>query len=320
MEYKRLGRSGLQVSNLGLGTWMTFGNQLGIAGAKDIVQAALRQGINFFDTAEGYEGGVAETLLGLALQDVPRDEFVVATKIYWGGDGPNATGLSAKRVLEGSRASLDRLGLEHVDILFCHRHDPDTPLAETMRALDILMRRGQVLYWGTSEWPVAAIEEALAICDRLGVPRPIAEQSEYNLARRQRVEGELRALREDEGLGICGYAPLAGGLLTGKYGVKVPAGSRLAQAEELEGRMSAGLTRAIAELAPISERVGCTKAQLAMAWAMTSPFADSQLFGVTGDQQLEENLAALCVARTLEPAVRSQIEAAFAGVLGPVSS
>lgn len=316
MEYRNLGPSGLKVSALSFGAWVTFGNQVDVDGAAELLRTAFDAGVNLFDNAEVYAQGRAEEVMGAALRrlGLPRSELVISTKIFWGGDGPNQRGLSRKHLLEGTDASLRRLDLDYVDVLFCHRPDLHTPVEETVRAMDHLIRQGKVLYWGTSEWPAVRITEAVHLARRERLVPPIVEQPQYNLFHRDRVEREYATLLADPGLGTTIWSPLAGGLLTGKYLEGVPPGTRPTLPgyewlrDRFEGDAAAARLEAVRRLAPVAEELGASLAQLAIAWCLLNPAVSTVLLGASNRTQLVENLGALEVVPRLEPAVVDSIE------------
>ncbi len=320
MEYRYLGRSGLRVSALSLGAWVTFGHQMGEEQAAACMTAAFDSGVNFFDNAEVYADGEAETIMGRVLKRAgwPRSELVVSTKIFWGGDGVNQRGLSRKHILEGTDAALARLQLDYVDLVFCHRADLQTPLEETVWAMSHLITSGRALYWGTSEWSAERILEAAAIARREHLVPPVVEQPEYNMLHRDRVEREYLPLYERLGLGTTIWSPLGGGLLTGKYNDGVPPGSRptVAGMDWLRGRYEGQEARRnvakVKLLAPIAGELGCTLAQLALAWCLKNPRVSTVITGASRLAQVTENLAALAVVERLDDAVMERIEAILA--------
>ncbi|MEO0815416.1 MAG: aldo/keto reductase, partial [Myxococcota bacterium] len=269
MQYRYLGRSGLKVSALSLGSWVTFDTQLDVERAVDCMRAAFDHGVNFFDNAEAYAGGKAETLMGEAIKKAgwSRDELVISTKIFWGGEGPNQRGLSRKHIVEGLNASLRRLQLDYVDLVFCHRPDPHTPIEETVRAMSHVIDRGRAFYWGTSEWSAQQITEAYHIARREHLVPPLMEQPQYNMLTRDRVEREYAPLYRDIGLGTTIWSPLASGLLTGKYNDGIPEGSRFSieRFQWLKERvMGEGVEDKLAKiraLAAIANELGCSMAQ-----------------------------------------------------------
>jgi len=316
MEYRRLGGSGLRVSALSFGSWVTFGTQVDVEGAAACMRTALDAGVNFFDNAEVYAAGRSEEIMGSAIRHLGlrRSDLVLSTKIFWGGDGPNDRGLSRKHLLEGTDASLRRLGVEYVDLLFCHRADLHTPVEETVRAMDHLVRQGKVLYWGTSEWPAERILEAWHVARRERLTPPTMEQPQYHMFHRDRVEREYAPLYERIGLGTTAWSPLASGLLTGKYRDGIPAGSRptLEGYEWLRSSFESGEGRrriALAErLEPIARGLGGSLAQLAIAWCLRNPHVSTVILGASKVSQLEENLGALEVAARLDDGAMERIE------------
>ncbi len=316
MEYRRLGGSGLKVSALSFGAWVTFGPQMGIDEAHDCMAAAFDAGVNFFDNAEAYAGGRAEEIMGEVIRRAGwrRSDLVVSTKIFWGGQGPNDCGLSRKHLLEGADAALGRLGLDYVDLLFCHRADLHTPVEETVRAMDHLVRQGRVLYWGTSEWPAERILEAWHVARRERLTPPVMEQPEYSMLHRSRVEREYLPLFDRIGLGATTWSPLAGGLLTGKYLDGIPAGSRptLPGYDWLRGRFEGPRAErdlaTVRALAPVAADLGGTLAQLAIAWCLKNPHVSTVILGASRRSQLVENLAALAIADRLTPDTMMRIE------------
>lgn len=315
MEYRFLGRSGLRLSALSFGSWVTFGEQVGVDDAVRLLTVAYDAGINFFDTAEVYAHGEAERILGEVLRRTGwrRSDLVISTKIFWGGTGPNDRGLSAKHLVEGTEASLKRLGLDYVDLLFCHRPDVHTPVEETVWAMDRLVRQGKVLYWGTSEWSADRIRQAHAIARREHLVPPLMEQPQYNVFHRHRVEQEYAPLYDELGLGTTTWSPLASGLLTGKYDDGIPAGSRLSLPgyEWLREQMAPEWERRIAvsrRLADVAAELGCTRAQLAIAWCLVNDDVSTVILGASREEQLREDLAALDVVERLTPDVLERIE------------
>jgi len=316
MNYRRLGRSGLKVSTLSFGSWVTYGNQLDGAAARECMAAAWDQGVNFFDNAEVYAAGASETLMGEALKKLawPRLKYVVSTKFFWGiTDGPNEKStLNRKYLLHGIDASLKRLQLDYVDLVYCHRPDPHTPLEETVWAMHDMIQRGKALYWGTSEWSAADIAAAWHIAERHHLHKPVMEQPEYNLFHRERVEVEYARLYDDIGLGLTTWSPLASGLLTGKYRNGVPSDSRGAikrmqfLVPSLTDRKK---NEAVAQLETVAKELGCTTAQLAIAWCAANPRVSTVITGASKVEQVKENMKALDVVAKLKPAVMEKIEA-----------
>lgn len=312
MEYRRLGKAGIKLSALSLGAWVTYGGQVGQEVARECMAAAYDAGVNFFDNAEGYAGGEAEIVMGNVIKELGwrRESIVVSTKIFWGGDGPNDTGLSHKHVIEGVNNALKRFQLDYVDLVFCHRPDPNTPIEETVRAMDIVIKQGKAFYWGTSEWSAAEIMHADGVARQYGLTPPIMEQPQYNMFTRDRFEREYAPLYRDLGYGTTIWSPLASGLLTGKYNEGIPADSRAA----LEGYewLQRGITpekiEQVKALVPIANELGCTLAQLALAWCLANPNVSTVITGASRAQQVTENMKALDVLPKLTPEVLDRIE------------
>lgn len=307
MQYNRLGKAGIRLSELSYGSWITFGKQLGLNQVKKIMHAAFDAGINFFDNAESYAHGESEILMGKALAEFRREDLVVSTKIFWGGNGPNDTGLSRKHLIEGTKNALKRLKLEYVDLLFCHRPDPHTPIEETVLAMDYLIRSGLVFYWGTSEWSTDEIEYAFRIAEKLNCISPTMEQPKYNLFDRKRLEDDYQKLFNKYGLGTTTWSPLASGILSGKYNEGIPAESRLAKETWLVPHNFMNLIDITRELGTIALSLGCTLSQLAIAWCLKNPHVSSVITGATTIDQLEENLRATKVKDKLTPEIMQKI-------------
>lgn len=313
MNYRRMGRTGLKLSALSLGAWVTYGGQVGQESAEQCMAAAYEHGVNFFDNAEGYAGGNAEIVMGNAIKKLGwrRSDIVVSTKIFWGGDGPNDQGLSHKHIIEGANAALRRLQMDYVDLIFCHRPDPETPIEETVRAMDILIRQGKAFYWGTSEWSAADIMRADGIARQYGLTPPSMEQPQYNMFVRERFEEEYAPLYDELGYGTTIWSPLASGLLTGKYNNGIPANSRAAL-PGYEWLQKSTITperiAKVKQLAPIAADLGCTLAQLGLAWCLTNPNVSTVITGATRPEQVHENMAALEVAPKLTEEVLARIE------------
>ncbi len=316
MEYRHLGTSGLQVSTLSFGAWVTFGQQFGEDIAYECMKAAYDAGCNFFDNAEVYASGQAETLMGQAIKRAgwKRSDLVVSTKIFWGGDGPNDTGLSRKHIVEGTNAALARLQLDYVDLIFCHRPDIRTPIEETVRAMNFIVDQGKAFYWGTSEWSAAQIMEAYQIARREHLIPPTMEQPQYNMFERAKVEKEYARLYREIGLGTTIWSPLASGILTGKYGDGIPGGTRVTLpgyewlkeiVESPEGQARIAKTR---DLAPIAAELGCTLAQLAIAWCAKNPNVSTVITGASRPEQVVDNMQSLAVVAKLTPEVMERIE------------
>jgi len=320
MNYRRLGASGLKVSELSFGSWVTYGNQLGDDLARECMAAAYDAGVNFFDNAEVYAKGQSETIMGAVLKKMAwrRSSYIVSTKFYWGlNDGPNEKNtLNRKYLMQAIDGSLKRLGLDHVDLVFCHRADPDTPIEETVHAMHDIVAAGKALYWGTSEWTAAEIMAAWQIADRHHLHKPVMEQPQYNLLHRDRVEKEYARLYADIGLGTTIWSPLASGLLTGKYSDGIPPGTRgtLKGYEWLAERLSdPGKLAVVRRLAPIAADLGCTLAQMSLAWCLRNPHVSTVITGASRPAQVIENMKALDVVGKLSPDVMARIEAVLAG-------
>lgn len=318
MEYRKVGKWGLKISELSLGSWITFGNQLDFESAKTLVRRAFDAGINFFDTAEAYASGIAELMLGEIFKSFRRSDLVVSTKIFWGGNGPNDRGLSRKHLLEGTWASLKRLQMDYVDILYCHRPDPEVPMEEIVWTMDQILRSGLALYWGTSEWSAEQIESAHETARRLNCIPPIVEQPQYNLLVRERVEREYAPLYEKYGMGLTTFSPLASGLLSGKYLEGIPSDSRLAKYELLRkrfeetGLLSEKTFSKLLKLRDLAKELGCTLAQLSIAWILKNKNVSSIILGVSKLEQFEENIKAIQVKEKLTDDVMKQIETILA--------
>lgn len=316
MEYRYLGKSGLQVSALSLGAWVTYGGQVGEEIAYQCMEEAFKAGVNFFDNAEVYAHGEAERVMGNVIKKAgwQRSDLVISTKVFWGGRGPNKSGLSRKHVLEGVLASLDRLRLEYVDLIFCHRADIHTPIEETVWAMNYLINKGKALYWGTSEWSPDKIMEAYAIARQEHLIPPLMEQPEYNMFNRKRVERLYAHLYQEIGLGTTIWSPLDSGILTGKYNQGIPKDSRL----NLEGydwlvegyKSTEGeeKIKKVDQLMVIAEKLDCTMAQLALAWCLKNPNVSTVITGASKPEQVVENMAALEVVPRLTDEVMDQIE------------
>jgi voltage-dependent potassium channel beta subunit len=319
MQYRRLGRSGLQVSELSLGSWVTYHNQVDTHAATEMLAAAFDAGINFFDNAEVYALGQSEVVMGEAFKALkwPRLNYVVSTKFFWGIEREGNTvnrkdTLNRKYLMQAIDGSLKRMQLDFIDLVYCHRPDPHTPIEETVRAMSDMITQGKALYWGTSEWSAADIRAAYEIAERHHLHKPVMEQPQYNLFHRNRVEQEYARLYEDMGLGLTTWSPLASGLLTGKYKAGVPAGSRAAL--ESMAWMRDGLTdpaknAAVAELEKIATELGGNVAQLSIAWANKNPRVSTVILGASKIGQLHDNLGALALSPKLTPEVMARIEA-----------
>ena len=316
MEYRNLGKSGLKVSALSYGAWVTFGPQMNESIAADCMHRAYDAGVNFFDNAEVYADGVAEEIMGAVLTKTgwDRSSYIVSTKIFWGGEGPNQRGLSRKHIVEGTDAALKRFGLDYVDLVFCHRADLHTPVEETVWAMNHVIQQGKALYWGTSEWPAGRILEAYHVARREHLLPPVMEQPQYHLFHRDRFEKEYAELYDRVGLGTTIWSPLAGGLLTGKYSDGIPENTRstLKGYEWLRARFSGDEARVkiakVRQLTVIAEDLGCSMAQLAIAWCLTNPRVSTVITGASKPEQVTENMKAMEVVDKLTPEILDHIE------------
>ncbi|HEY5268794.1 MAG TPA: aldo/keto reductase [Anaerolineales bacterium] len=315
MKYRHLGRSGLKISELSFGSWVTFGNQMGEDLACECMTAAYGAGVNFFDNAEVYARGQSETVMGNVLKKLAwrRGSYLVSTKFFWGlHDGPNEKNtLNRKRLLDAMDGSLKRLQLDYVDLVFCHRPDPKTPIEETVWAMHDIVSRGKAVYWGTSEWSAAEIMEAWQIADKHHLHKPVMEQPQYNMFNRQKVETEYTRLYQDIGLGTTTWSPLASGLLTGKYNDGIPADSR-ANLKDYEW-LKPALTdperiSKVRNLAPIAADLGINMAQMALAWCLKNPHVSTVITGASRVEQVRENMEALDAVEKLSPEVLARID------------
>jgi voltage-dependent potassium channel beta subunit len=306
MTYRRLGRSGLQVSTLSYGSWVTFGGQQGLSAVVESMEAARAAGCNFFDNAEVYAGGESETLMGEALQQLgwDRETYVISTKFFWGivDDVNMKFTLNRKYLMQAIERSLERLNLDFVDLVYCHRADPDTPIEETVFAMHDIVSSGRALYWGTSEWSADEIRAAWEIAERHHLHKPVVEQPQYNLLHRDRVETEYARLYEDLGIGTTIWSPLAGGLLTGKYRDGIPDGSRATlsghgylQTKLEEDEAVATINRVV----EVADQLDCKPAQVALAWCAANPQVSTVITGASRPSQVVENMAALEVIDAL---------------------
>lgn len=322
MQYRRLGSSGLQISALSFGAWVTFGNQVDRSAARELLACAYDHGLNFFDNAETYAAGEAERVMGDALADLrfPRDSWCVSSKVYFGSvrdPSPSQHGLSRKHVMDACHQALKRLRVDYLDLYFCHRPDPDTPIEETVWTMDTLIRQGKVLYWGTSEWPAEDIRAAHEVARAHHLHAPTMEQPQYNLLHRDRVEVEYAPLYREFGLGTTTWSPLASGVLTGKYNGGIPKDSRMNTPgyEWLRERIDSPQGRAdlarVDKLLPIMKDLGVSPAQFAIAWCLKNPRVSSVILGASRRAQLEENLGALSAVDKLDDSVMRRIDAAL---------
>jgi voltage-dependent potassium channel beta subunit len=311
MHYRRLGRSGLKVSEISLGSWVTFGNQIEEQAAIDLLHVAYDQGVNFFDNADMYAQGQAERVMGQAIKDIPRETLVISSKVFWPTmPGPNGRGLSRKHILESVHASLQRLDTDYIDLYFCHRFDPDTPVEEVVQTMDILVRQGKVLYWGTSQWEASQVTQALGIARQSGMIAPTMEQPKYNLFHRKHVEVELEHVVKEYGLGLTTFSPLENGLLSGKYNDGIPVGSRATMEDMpwIRDQITPDRVATVRQLTSLAQELGITTAQLAIAWVLRRKEVSSVITGATRMEQMDENLIAADAVKYLSNDVLERIE------------
>lgn len=317
MEYRFLGRSGLKVSALSFGSWVTFGEQVDTDLAYNQMKTAYDAGVNFFDNAEAYEAGKSETIMGEVIQKAgwKRSDLVLSTKIFWGGEGPNDQGLSFKHIKEGTEAALKRMQTDYVDLIFCHRPDLHTPIEETVWAMNQVINEGKALYWGTSEWSADQIRKAYDFAKENHLRPPLMEQPEYNMFRRDKVEKEFSALYEDIGLGTTIWSPLASGLLTGKYNDGIPEGSRLdlekyswLRKQLLETEEGKEKLRKVEKLAKVSDDLGVPMPQLALIWCLKNPNVSTVITGASNVKQVEQNMKAMELVDKVDEAAMEKIE------------
>ena len=315
MEYRRLGSAGVKVSVLSLGSWVTYGNQVDVDAAVESMRIAYEAGVNFFDNAEAYAKGASETLMGTALRKLGwrRGSYLISSKFFWGlHDGPNEINtLNRKYLLEAIDGSLKRLGLDHVDLIFCHRPDPHTSMEEIVRAMNDIVASGRALYWGTSEWAADQIMEAWRIADKRNLYLPQMEQPQYNLFTRSKVEEEFTRLYDTIGLGLTTWSPLASGILTGKYNKGIPKGSRMTLPgySWLADNITEAKLQAVHALQPIADELGTSLACLAIAWCAANPRVSTVITGASGPNQIKDNLKALEIIPRLTPELMARIAA-----------
>ena len=303
MEYRRLGKSGLKISVFSFGSWVTFSNQLNEKAATELMEYAYDNGINFFDNAEIYANGNSEIIMGKILKKTgwSRDTYILSSKVFWGGEKPTQIGLSRKHITDGCHAALKRLQVEYIDLFFCHRPDPETPIEETVRAMDVLIQQGKVLYWGTSEWEAEQITEAYEIAEKFNLTPPTMEQPEYNLFNRGKIEKDYLPLYKKYGLGTTIWSPLASGLLTGKYNHGFPSNSRVYVKgyewlkEQFESEETIQKIGKVKELQPIAERLEISLTQLALGYCLKNPNVSTIILGASKKEQLKENLGTLSI-------------------------
>ncbi len=303
MEYRKLGKSGLHLSALSLGSWHPFGTALDLKAVKETVALAIDHGINFFDNAEVYDNGASELLVGQAIKGYRREDLILSTKIFWGGQGPNQTGLNWKHLVEGTKNSLKRLQLDYIDILFCHRPDPETPLEETLRAIETLIHQGLIFYWGTSEWSAKDIAESFRIAQDLYLTPPTVEQPEYNLFARERVEEEYAYIYKKYGLGTTVWRPLASGILA-DINLNIP------QPKWLKDEITPRKIEQAKKFIHLAHQLNCQPAQLAIAWCLKNPHVSSVILAMS-PTHLQENIRALEVQKVLTAEVLETIDLIF---------
>ena len=316
MEYRRLGKSGLRVSELSYGSWVTFSFQLDKVKAKKTMKHAYDAGINFFDNAEVYAAGESEKIMGDALKelDLGRDTYIVSSKVFFGGQAVTQRGLNTKHIRDGCDAALKRLKLDYLDLFFCHRPDFHTPVEETVRAMDVLIKQGKILYWGTSEWPADRIREAYLVAYKYGLTPPSMEQPQYNMFHRSKLEKEYLGLFDSEGMGTTIWSPLASGILTGKYNNGIPTGSRMSLPDykflrdNLESKEGANNIKKVARLSKISDKLGISMAQLSIAWCLKNNNVSTVILGATNTKQLDENLSSIDHKELLDDKTMNEID------------
>lgn len=317
MHYRRLGNTGLKVSEISLGAWLTFGGQIEDLTANQLVKAAFDGGINFFDCADAYMNGEAEKVLGEAVKDIPRNELVISSKVFFPTmQGPNGRGLSRKHISESINRSLKNLKMDYLDIYYCHRYDPDTPVEEVVRTMNDLIARGQIFYWGTSEWTAAQVAEAHGIAERLGLVGPAVEQPQYNLLHRKIVEESLMPVTTRFGMGITSFSPLAGGVLTGKYNAGIPDGSRASREEMawMKSMITPERMEPVRAFTEYAKGLELHPAQLSLAWLLRRKEVSSVITGATKLSQLESNLKAAEFVDKLSNDILEDIDTLFEGV------
>jgi voltage-dependent potassium channel beta subunit len=317
MLYRRLGRSGLKVSEISLGSWVTFGTQVDEKKAASLLHAAFEHGINYFDNADIYSDGKAEIIMGQAIKKLPRTELVLSSKVFWPTSaGPNARGLSRKHVMESVHASLKRMDVDYLDLYFCHRYDPDTPVEEVVQTMNILIQQGKILYWGTSEWEASQVAQAYGIARQYNLIPPTMDQPQYNLLHRKRVEDTLMPLCRELGIGLTTFSPLAYGILTGKYNEGIPEGSRasLENYGWVRDRITPERIERVKKLQAISAELGVTPGQLAIAWILRRKEVSTVITGASRVEQLEENLGSTEIASRMENDLLDRIDSAVSGL------
>jgi voltage-dependent potassium channel beta subunit len=311
MHYRRLGHSGLKVSEISLGAWVTFGNQITEKTAVDLIKAAYDHGINFFDNADVYASGQAEKVMSKAIKELPREALVVSSKVFWPTmPGPNGRGLSRKHIFESCNQSLRNLGTDYLDLYFCHRYDPDSPIEEVVRSMDDLIHQGKILYWGTSEWEASQVMQAYMVARQYGLNPPTMEQPQYNMFHRKRVEVELSPICKEFGMGLTTWSPLFFGILSGKYNDGIPEGSRAALSDMgwIRDNITPDRINIVRQLTTLAQEMEITTAQLAIAWILRRKEVSSVITGATRLEQLDENLIASEAVDKLNDDILERIE------------
>jgi voltage-dependent potassium channel beta subunit len=317
MHYRRLGRSGLKVSEIALGAWITMGSQIDENISSELIHTAYEQGINFFDNADAYAMGQAETVMGKAIKDIPREGLVISSKVFWPTmPGPNGRGLSRKHMTESLNSSLRRLDSDYLDIYYCHRYDPDTPVEEVVFTMNTFIQQGKVLYWGTSEWEAAQITQAVGIARQLNLIPPVVEQPQYNMFHRRRVEEQLTPVCREFGIGLTTWSPLYSGILTGKYNDGIPEGSRasLENMSWIRDRITESRINKVRQLTALASELEITTGQLAIAWLLRRKEVSCVITGATRLEQLDENLLAAEAQKHLSDDLLENIES----IIGPL--
>jgi len=317
MHYRRLGKSGLKISEIALGAWITMGNQIDEKISSDLIHAAYDQGINFFDNADAYAGGQAEIVMGKSIKDIPREGIVLSSKVFWPTmPGPNGRGLSRKHIFESIHATLKHMGTDYIDIYYCHRYDPDTPIEEVVFTMNTLIEQGKILYWGTSEWEASYITQAVGLAKQYNLIAPVVEQPQYNMFHRFRVEEELTPVCREFGIGLTTWSPLYYGILSGKYNEGIPEGSRasLDSMKWIKDRITTERISKVRLLTSLANQLEITTAQLAIAWLLRRKEVACVITGATRLEQLDENLLAAEAQKLITDSVLEKIEI----ILGPM--
>jgi len=317
MHYRRLGKSGLKVSEIALGAWITIGSQIEEKISSDLIHAAYDQGINFFDNADAYANGQAEVVMGKAIKDLPREALVISSKVFWPTmPGPNGRGLSRKHMTESLNASLKRMQVDYLDIYYCHRYDPDTPVEEVVSTMNTFVQQGKILYWGTSEWEASQITHARGLARQFNLIRQVVEQPQYNMFHRKRVEEELTPVCREFGIGLTTWSPLYFGILTGKYNDGIPEGSRasLDNMSWIRDRITDDKIEKVKSLTALANELEITTAQMAIAWLLRRKEVSAVITGATRLEQLDENLLAAEAQEKLTDEVLERIEI----IIGPL--